>query len=32
MRGFLTVETEDEFNAWLDKEAEYLDEEDDDDW
>ena len=32
MRGFVTVETEEEFNAWLDKEAEYLDEEDDDDW
>ncbi len=32
MRGFLTVETEDEYNAWLDEEAEYLEEEDDEDW
>ena len=34
MRGFLTVETDDEFNAWLDEEAELLEEEgdDDDDW
>ena len=33
MRGFLTVESEDEFNAWLDEEAELLEEEgDDDDW
>ena len=31
MRGFVTVESEDEFNAWLEEEAEYLDE-DDDDW
>tara|TARA_B100000029_G_scaffold360547_1_gene353491 strand:- start:570 stop:1400 length:831 start_codon:yes stop_codon:yes gene_type:complete len=32
MRGFLTVETEEEYNAWLDEEAEYLEEEDDEDW
>ena len=33
MRGFLTVESEDEYNAWLDEEAELLEEEgDDDDW
>ena len=33
MRGFLTVESEDEFNGWLEEEAEYLEEEDeDDDW
>ena len=32
MKGYLTVETEDEFNAWLDEEAEYLEEDDDDDW
>ena len=33
MRGFVTVETEEEFNAWLEEEAEYLEEEDeDDDW
>ena len=33
MRGFITVETEEEFNAWLEEEAEYLEEEDeDDDW
>ena len=34
MRGFLTVGTEEEFNAFLAEEAEYLEEEDedDDDW
>ena len=33
MRGFVTVETVEEFNAWLEEEAEYLEEEDeDDDW
>ena len=33
MRGFVTVETDKEFNAWLEEEAEYLEEEDeDDDW
>jgi len=32
MRGFLTVESEDEFNGWLEEEAEYLEEGDDDDW
>ena len=33
MRGFLTVESEDEYNAWLDEEIELLEEEgDDDDW
>ena len=33
MRGFLTVESEYEYNAWLDEEAELLEEEgDDDDW
>jgi cytochrome c oxidase subunit 2 len=32
MRGFLTVESEDEFNSWLEEEAEYLEEGDDDDW
>ena len=32
MRGFLTVESEDEFNDWLEEEAEYLEEGDDDDW
>ena len=31
MRGFLTVETEEEFQAWLDKQAEEI-EEDEDDW
>ena len=31
MRGFVTVETEEEFNAWLEEEAEYLEEEDEDD-
>ena len=32
MRGFLTVESDEEYNAWLDEEAELLDEEGDDDW
>ena len=33
MRGFLTIDTEDEYNAWLDEEAELLEEEsDDEDW
>ncbi|MBT5078406.1 MAG: hypothetical protein HN820_00670 [Candidatus Marinimicrobia bacterium] len=33
MRGFLTIDTEEEYNAWLDEEAELLEEEgDDDDW
>jgi cytochrome c oxidase subunit 2 len=33
MRGFLTIDTEDEYNTWLDEEAELLEEEgDDDDW
>ena len=33
MRGFVTVESENEFNGWLEEEAEYLEEEDeDDDW
>ena len=32
MRGFLTVESEDEFSSWLEEEAEYLEEGDDDDW
>ena len=33
MRGFLTIDTEDEYNAWLDEEAELLEEEGgDDDW
>ena len=33
MRGYLTVETEDEFNTWLEDEAEYIDYgDDDDDW
>ena len=33
MKGYLTVESEDEFNAWLEEEAEYIDYgDDDDDW
>ena len=34
MRGFVTVESEEEFNAWLAEEAEDLEDEDDgwDDW
>ena len=34
MRGFLTIDTEDEFQTWLDEQAEELggEEDDDDDW
>jgi len=33
MKGYLTVESEEEFNAWLEEEAEYIDSGDeDDDW
>ena len=32
MRGYVTVETETEYNTWLTEQAEYLDEEGDDDW
>ena len=33
MRGFVTIDTEAEYDAWLSEQAEYLDEEgDDDDW
>jgi cytochrome c oxidase subunit 2 len=32
MRGFVTVESEEGFNAWLEEEAEYLEDDDDDDW
>ena len=33
MKGYLTVDTEEEYNAWLASEAEYLDFDDgDDDW
>ncbi|MBC8256604.1 MAG: hypothetical protein H8E85_04765 [Candidatus Marinimicrobia bacterium] len=32
MKGYVTVETDAEFNAWLEEEAEYLEDEDDDDW
>ena len=33
MRGFVTIETEAEYNAWLSEQAEYLqDEEEDEDW
>ena len=34
MRGYLTVDTEDEYNDWLASEAEYLDfgDDDDDEW
>ena len=33
MRGYVTIETEVEYNAWLAEQAEYLEEEgDDDDW
>ena len=32
MRGFMTIHTEDEYNAWLQEEAEYLDSEGEDDW
>ena len=33
MRGFVTIDTNTEYNAWLAMQAEYLEEEgDDDDW
>jgi len=33
MRGYVTIDTESEYNAWLSEQAEYLEEEgDDDDW
>ena len=32
MRGFMTIHTDDEYNAWLLEEAEYLDSEGEDDW
>jgi len=33
MKGYLTVESEEEFNAWLEEEAEYIESDDeDDDW
>ena len=32
MLGYVTVETEEEYNAWLAQQAEYLEEEGDDDW
>ncbi len=32
MKGYVTIESEQEFNDWLAEEAEYLDEEGDDDW
>jgi len=32
MKGYMTVESMDEYEAWLEKEAEYLGEDEDDDW
>ena len=32
MRGHVTIDTEAEYNAWLEEQAEYIDDEDDDDW
>ena len=32
MRGFVTIDTEVEYNTWLSEQAEYLEEEDDEDW
>ena len=32
MKGYVTIETEAEYLTWLTEQAEYLDEEDDDDW
>ena len=32
MRGYVTVETETEYNTWLTEQAEYLEEDEDDDW
>ena len=32
MIGYMTVETMDEYNSWLDEKAELLEEEDDEEW
>ncbi len=32
MKGFLTVHNDEGYSAWLQKELEYLEEEEDDDW
>ena len=32
MRGYVTVETETKYNTWLTEQAEYLEEDEDDDW
>ena len=32
MRGYLTVDSDEEFNTWLESEAEYIEDEDEDDW
>ena len=32
MRGFVTIDTEAEYQAWLAEQAEYIEEEDDEDW
>ena len=32
MKGYMTVETMDEYEAWLQEQAEYLEDDDDDDW
>jgi len=31
MRGYVTIDTESQYNIWLDEQAEYINEEDDDD-
>ena len=31
MRGYVTIDTEEEYNAWLDEQAEYIEEDDEDD-
>ena len=32
MKGYLTIHEEDDYVAWLDEQAEYLEEEEGDDW
>ena len=32
MRGYVTIDTESQYNIWLDEQAEYLEEDGDDDW
>ena len=32
MKGYVTIHEEDDYQVWLDEQAEYLEEEDGDDW